>query len=157
MAEELGSLDSRRREAEILKPVYDTLKGELGEARAKDLLGRAVESAALDAGRQMAAREKGKPGTRTFAAIQPLWQKGGALKSRTTHLDDDSFDYEVTHCAYRDMYESMGLLDLGTILSCRRDEFFVKGYAPDLKLSRDSTIMEGAARCLFHYYKEKKA
>jgi hypothetical protein len=151
MGSENSLLDRRRIEAEILKHAYDTLKEEWGEAKARELLTRIVEKAAVEAGKAMALKEKGPTGPRTLAAIQPLWQKGGALKTKVLRLDGDAFDYEVTYCAYRDMYRDMGLSELGYILSCCRDEAFVKGYAPDLTLERDTTLMTGDPRCLFRY------
>jgi predicted ArsR family transcriptional regulator len=155
MEYEISLLQRRKIEAEILNTFYQVLKDEEGEERAKLLLKKTIERSAIEAGKKMALMEKVSPGPRELAAIQPLWKKGGALETRVLLLDDHNFDYEVTHCAYHDMYKELGLMELGFILSCSRDEAFVKGYAPDLKLKRESTIMEGNDVCLFHYYLEK--
>jgi predicted ArsR family transcriptional regulator len=155
MSETVTLLERRKIEAGILKYVYDVLKDDLGEEKAKELLTKTIERSAVDAGAEMALREKEKPGPRTLAAIQPLWQKGGALKTRVLNLDDQNFDYEVTYCAYCEMYKELGIPELGFIFSCHRDESFVKGYAPELTLRREKTIMQGCDTCLFHYTLEK--
>ncbi|MDR2406069.1 MAG: L-2-amino-thiazoline-4-carboxylic acid hydrolase [Deltaproteobacteria bacterium] len=153
---EITLLEQRRIEAQILKTVYDVLKEDYGEEKAKEALLKTIERSAVEAGRKMAEKENVKPGPRELAAIQPLWQKGGALETRVLKLDDNTFDYEVTRCAYCEMYRELGIEDLGFILSCSRDSGFVKGYAPDLLLIRKSTIMEGGDICHFHYYLETK-
>jgi hypothetical protein len=147
----VGLLERRRIEAEILKYVYDALKGDLGDEKAKELIGIAVQKAAVDSGRMAAQKEGGPTGTRSLAAIQHLWSAGGALKLKVTELTDHSYSYVVEHCAYAKMYEEMGLKDLGLIFSCLRDSAYIEGYAPDLELERPKTIMEGDPVCEFRY------
>jgi hypothetical protein len=49
------------------------------------------------------------------------------------------------------MYKSMGLGEIGGLLSCNRDGSFCEGYDPNLKMERTQTIMEGASHCDFRY------
>ncbi|STV95517.1 Uncharacterised protein [Klebsiella michiganensis] len=37
----------------------------------------------------------------------------------------------------------MGLGEIGHLLSCARDDKFIVGYAPDVELTRTTTIMQG--------------
>ncbi|MDR2461494.1 MAG: L-2-amino-thiazoline-4-carboxylic acid hydrolase [Deltaproteobacteria bacterium] len=149
----ISLLEQRKIEAEILKYVYDTMAEELGEKRADLILKKAISQAARDSGAKAAAREKEKPSPRTLAAIQHLWSRGGALKLKVTELTDSVYAYEVTDCAYARMYEELGMREMGFKISCLRDAAFIEGYAPDLVMERESTIMEGAASCLFRYKK----
>ena len=156
MAQSPTILETRRIEARILKFVFDAVKEEEGEERARALLSKAIERAAEAAGREMAAKEKPEgPSARAFAAIQRHWRAGGALETRELRLDDDNFEYEVTRCAYAEMYREMGLMDLGFALSCLRDGSFVRGYAPDLEMERSGAIMLGDKACHFHYFRRK--
>ena len=58
--QELGILARRKIEAEIIKPVYDILKRELGIELAQKYIGEAIEQAAVQAGAEFAAGEAGK-------------------------------------------------------------------------------------------------
>lgn len=148
---ELGILARRRIEAEIIKPIYDILVREIGKARAGAIIGEAVSQAALAAGQQFAAREQGPATLRSFMALQPLWEKDDALTVDVLAATDAVFDYDVTRCRYAEMYQAMGLGDIGHLLSCERDSTFIVGYAPHVALTRTQTIMGGAARCDFRY------
>ena len=53
---ELGILARRRIEAAIITPIYDEMREAIGEEKARDILGRAIRRAAIDAGAEMAAR-----------------------------------------------------------------------------------------------------
>ena len=50
-----------------------------------------------------------------------------------------------------ELYQSLGLKDLGATLSCNRDFTLIKGFNPRISLTRTRTIMEGAAFCDFRY------
>ena len=147
----INLLERRRIEAEILKYVHDAIKEDLGEEKARKILGKAIKKAAMDSGQKAALKEGGKTGTRSLAAIQHLWSAGGALRLKVTELSDEAYSYEVEHCAYAKMYEELGLRDLGLVLSCLRDTAYIEGYAPNLELERPRTIMEGDKICEFRY------
>jgi hypothetical protein len=104
----------------------------------------------------MAALGPKSPGTQELAAIQHLWTQGGALSTKVLRLDEDHFDYDVTHCAYAEMYKELGLGELGFVLSCGRDAAFIEGYAPHLVLTREKTIMTGDEKCEFRYRRVPK-
>ena len=46
---------------------------------------------------------------------------------------------------------TMGLGDIGDLLSCNRDGDFCIGYNPEMELERTQTIMKGASHCDFRY------
>ena len=64
---------------------------------------------------------------------------------------DRKLSFDVTRCAYAEMYERLGLKEFGPCLSCRRDGSFAEGFNPSLKLKRTQTIMEGAPFCDFRF------
>ena len=53
------------------------------------------------------------------------------------------------------MYKEMGIKELGSILSCNRDNYFSKGFDNKLSLKRKQTIMKGDKSCTFRYKIEK--
>jgi hypothetical protein len=148
---ELGILARRRIEAEIIKPIYQILVREHGQAHAAAVIGEAVGNAAIEAGRQFAARETNDADLESFVALQVLWEKDDALKVEVIASDRQHYDYDVKRCRYAEMYHDMGLGEIGHLLSCNRDELFIVGYNPDIELTRTQTIMGGASHCDFRY------
>lgn len=157
MAEDrLGILEQRRIEAAFARGIYDEMKAELGEARAKAILSSAVVKLAKSTAAGMAKEGPGgQPSLDHFIALQPLWTKGDALKIETLRQDATHYDFNVVRCRYAEMYREMGIAELGAVLSCNRDGAFCEGYDPRLKLERTQTIMGGASHCDFRYRLEE--
>jgi hypothetical protein len=147
----LGILARRRIEAEIIKPIYEIMKREFGAERAQAVIAEAVRGAAIDAGRTFAAQEPDGTSVKSFIALQVLWEKDDALDVDVRRADDAHYDYDVHRCSYAEMYHAMGLGEIGHLLSCARDSYFIQGYDPRIALTRTSTIMQGGARCDFRY------
>ena len=152
---ELGILARRKIEAEIIKPIYDILVRELGKTRAQAVIGEAIEQAAVAAGAEFARKEPRGADLRSFVALQYLWEKDNALDVRVIDNDDEHYNYDVTRCRYAEMYHEMGLGEIGHLLSCARDEKFIVGYAPQVELTRTTTVMQGAPCCDFRYRVKK--
>lgn len=149
---ELGILEQRRIEAEIIKPIYDVLVREIGLEKAKLVIEEAIAQAAIDAGKAFASQEKdGKTSIESFAALQYLWEKGGALEIDVISKDSEHYEYQVKRCKYAEMYHEVGLGEIGFLLSCNRDAKFIEGYAPHIELTRPHTIMNGDGFCDFCY------
>lgn len=151
----LGILARRKIEAEIIKPIYDILVREFGKPRAQAIIGEAIEQAAIDAGQEFARQEPNGADIRSFVALQYLWEKDNALEVKVLDADDQQYNYNVTRCRYAEMYHDMGLGEIGHLLSCARDEKFIVGYAPEVELTRTTTIMQGAPCCDFRYRVKK--
>jgi hypothetical protein len=150
-AEPTGILERRRIEAEIIKPIYEELKARFGVETARSVIEQAVKQAAVEAGRTFAAQVPGGPSIESFAAIQPLWTKGDALRIEPLHQDAERLEFNVTRCRYAEMYRAMGLGEIGHLLSCNRDGTFIEGFDPRIRMERTQTIMQGASHCDFRY------
>lgn len=148
---ELGILARRRIEAEIIKPIYEILVRDYGQEKAAAVIGEAVSHAAVEAGKQFAAREPNGPDLQGFVALQELWEKDDALQVEIIASDATHYDYDVHRCRYAEMYHEMGLGEIGHLLSCNRDDLFIVGYDPRVELKRSQTIMGGDHRCDFRY------
>lgn len=148
---ELGILARRRIEAGVIKPIYETLCAHLGEERAQALIGEAIATTAVAAGRSFAASEPDGADIRSFAELQRLWTQDDALEVTVRRADDGGFDYDVHRCRYAEMYREMGLGKIGHLLSCNRDHGFIEGYDPRVRLTRTTTLMAGGSCCDFRY------
>ena len=149
--EGLSMLEKRRIEAEILKEVYETLKASHGEAVAKKTVAESVRRSAIEQARQFASAVPGGTSLKSFVDGMTLWTKGGALEIEVKEQTDKTFTFNVTRCRYAETYKTMGLGEIGHLLSCNRDGAYCEGYDPKLKLERSQTIMQGASHCDFKY------
>ena len=154
---ELGILARRRIEAGVIKPIYETMCRHLGKEKAQQIIGEAIAATATQVGREFAAREPGGADIRTFVALQRLWTQDDALQVEVLRADDAGFSYDVHRCRYAEMYREMGLGEIGHLLSCNRDDAFIQGYDPRVKLTRTTTLMQGAKRCDFRYERVEPA
>ena len=148
---DLPILEQRRIEANIIKPIFETLKSELGENRAKQILSAAITKDALAQGQAYAKEQGADTSLAEFHGLLPQWTANGALEIEYLENTETTLDYNVTRCRYAEMYKEMGLSEIGHILSCGRDGTFCQGYDRRIKLERSQTIMQGASHCDFRH------
>ena len=148
---ELPIIELRRIEANIIRPIYEEMAAELGEEKARRILGAAIRRNAIEQGRTLAKAAQEPTGISGFAKLLERWTANDALRMEVLERNDERFDFNVVRCRYSEMYREMGLGDLGALLSCNRDGAFCEGYDPRLELTRTQTIMGGAPHCNFRY------
>ena len=146
---DLPIIEQRRIEAAIIKPIYEELRAELGEREAKRIIGAAIRRDAVAQGKAYAG--SGSTSLAGFHALFPLWTANGALEVEVHEESETDLRYNVTRCRYAEMYQKMGLAEIGDVLSCGRDATFCTGYDSRIRLARTQTIMQGASHCDFHY------
>lgn len=151
MSGEIGILARRRIQAEVIKPIYEAMKQEIGAERAQAIIGRAISADAVREGQKFAALEPEGADIESFVRLQHLWEKDNALEVEVLAADAESFDYNVSRCRYAEMYHAMGIGEIGHLLSCNRDSEFIVGYDNRVELTRTSTIMGGGSCCDFRY------
>lgn len=152
MTETMPILTRRRIEAAFARGVYAEMEAALGEAAARSILSAAVIRMAREGAARLAAQAPGgRPDLDSFRALQALWTAEDALRTEVLESTATTFHFNVTRCRYAEMYQAMGLAELGAVLSCNRDAAFCEGYDPKLKLTRTQTLMTGAAHCDFRY------
>jgi len=148
---DLPIIELRRIEANIIKPIFEEMAAELGEEKARHILGAAIRKNAIAQGRNLAQASEEPPSIAGFANLLERWKANDALRIEVLEQDDEHFDFNVVRCRYSEMYRDIGLGDLGALLSCNRDGAFCEGYDPRLELTRTQTIMSGASHCNFRY------
>lgn len=148
---DLPILEQRRIEATIIKPIYEEMKAEIGEDKARKIISAAITRNAVAQGAAYAKTEGGDTSLESFHALLPQWKANGALEVDMLEETESNVNYNVTRCQYAEMYKEMGLDDIGHLLSCGRDGTFCKGYDPRISLIRTQTIMQGASHCDFRY------
>jgi L-2-amino-thiazoline-4-carboxylic acid hydrolase len=147
---EVSILTRREIEALMAAPFVQALALELGEERGFEVVRDIIESLARNSGADMATLLKGNT-IAHFAKGLKYWMQDDALVIEVLGQTDVTFSFNVVRCRYAEMYKRIGLQHLGKHLSCARDYAFMKGFNPNIRLTRTKTIMEGAGYCDFRY------
>ncbi|WP_425039387.1 L-2-amino-thiazoline-4-carboxylic acid hydrolase [Primorskyibacter sp. S187A] len=148
LTQELGVLLRRETEARILAPVISALADRFG-AEVLDVVRETIIDIARDQGAAL-AKEHGADSS-AFQDTLQYWTANNALEIEVLRDDGRHLDFNVTRCRYAEMYRSLGIEDLGAILSCNRDGALIEGFNPDAKFERAQTILAGASCCTFRY------
>lgn len=153
MAADLGKvsiLARREIEARLAGPLMEALTRELGPERAGQVLSEVVCPLARQAGQDLARALGGNSLTHLAQGLE-LWTREDALDLVILAQSENELCYDVRRCRYAEMYQELGLRELGLVLSCQRDFAFIEGFNPDVVLTRGGTILEGQAYCDFRY------
>lgn len=148
----IGVLTRREIEARIVAPLLEALGKEFGRERVLEIAGETITQIARQQGGQLAEAMNGRS-LADFAVTLENWKKDDALRIEVVEQTEDKFSFNVTRCRYAEMYRALGIPELGAILSCNRDWALIQGFNPDVTLTREQTIMQGAAFCPFRYSK----
>ena len=146
----IGVLTRREVEARILSPVIEAL----GESIGRDQVLSVVQSTIVKIARNQGAdlsKQMGNNSLQHFSETLQFWTRGDALGIEVIEESQDVLFFNVTRCRYAELYDSLGIRDIGTIFSCARDFALIEGFNPDVSLTRTQTIMEGAPFCDFRY------
>ena len=147
---EIGVLKRREIEARILLPVLEALGREFDRERVLAVARDVIIQVARAQGRQLAAGMGGNSLERLAAGLE-AWKKGDALQMDVLETSPDRLSFNVTRCRYAEMYRSLGIPEVGALLSCNRDFSLVEGFNPEVELTRTQTIMQGASHCDFRF------
>ena len=150
----IGVLTRRDVEARILTPVIEAL----GESFGREAVLSVVQSTIVKIAREQGADLSNLLGNNSlhhFSETLQYWTRDDALKIEVIEESEDVLSFNVTRCRYAELYDNLGIRDIGTIFSCARDFALVEGFNPDVTLTRTQTIMEGAPFCDFRYRLKK--
>jgi hypothetical protein len=86
-----------------------------------------------------------------FSRSLEAWKKDDAMLIDVLEENESRFFFNVRRCRYAELYQALGIPELGQILSCNRDYALIEGFNPKVELQRTQTIMGGAPFCDFRY------
>ena len=150
VALKLDILTRREIEARIVAPLLEAFATEVGRERALDIVRKVILQIAREQGVQL-AQQMGGCSLVHFAAAQEAWKKGDAMDVDMLEQNEHRLAFNVTRCGYADMYNRLGITELGKTLSCGRDFALIEGFNPEINLARTQTILDGAPYCDFRY------
>lgn len=146
----IGVLKRREIEARLLKPVLEAFARELGWERTVAILREVIVNIAREQGKEL-AQAMGGCSLAHFAASLENWQKDDAMQIEILAQNAEEFSFNVLRCRYAEMYRALNMEQLGSVLSCSRDQALIEGFNPAIELTRTQTLMDGAAFCDFRY------
>lgn len=146
----IGVLIRREIEARLLIPLIDALSVRFGREEVLSIVRQTIVEIARQQGTQLAERCPTND-LLTFASTLENWKKGNAMDIQVLEHTNRCFSFDVHRCRYAEMYQALGVPDLGLLLSCSRDFALIEGFNPAIHLRRTHTIMEGAPVCDFRY------
>ena len=149
LTKDIGVLLRRETEARILIPFIKNLILILGKAKTFNILEDTIKKVAKEQGKDL-AKEYGN-NVNAFLKTLSFWTKDNALEIDIIEKSDSKLNFNVTRCRYAEMYNAMGINDLGAILSCNRDASLIEGFNEKATLERKETIMNGDKCCTFRY------
>ena len=145
---QINILTRREIEARIAGPLIKAFIEEFGRDKALAVVNRVIRSLAQESGAQLAKQMCGNS-MADFAKGLNAWAAGDAYEMEVLELSDHKYFFNMKRCSYADMYNELGMADLGVVLSCGRDFELVEGFNSRMKLIRTKTIMEGHNHCDF--------
>ena len=150
LTQDIGVLKRREVEARILAPVVEAMAEAFGREEVMAVLKKTIVNIARQQGADM-AQAMGNQDAKAFIDSLEAWTRGGALELEKLNETSEVVDFNVKRCRYAEMYQDLGIPELGAILSCGRDFAMIEGFAPEAKLKRGQTILSGASHCDFRY------
>jgi len=146
----VGLLNRREIEARLLAPLLEALSTEFGREKVWEITHKVIQEIARQQGAQLGNSMEAND-LEHFAVAQEAWKKDNAIQTEVLELTNKKFSFNVFRCRYAEMYQHLGIPELGKMLSCNRDFAHIEGFNPQIKLTRTQTIMEGADICDFRY------
>ena len=146
----IGVLTRREVEARILSPVIEALAETFGHDQVMSVVQKTIVKIAREQGADL-CKLMGNNSLHHFSETLQFWTRDNALEIEQIEKSEEVLSFNVTRCRYAELYDSLGIRDIGTIFSCARDFALIEGFNPDVSLTRTQTIMEGAPFCDFRY------
>jgi hypothetical protein len=148
---EISHLRLRGIQAPIAVCLIKEFAKSIGFEKTLEIATAAIQSDALLAGKFMAEKLGSNTLKDMARLVREVWSKDDAMTVKFLEETDRDLSFNVTRCGFAELYQNIGILEFGYCLSCCRDEPFIRGFNPQIRLFRAQTIMQGASYCDFRY------
>ena len=145
-------LDKTRIQAQVLVPVLEALRSELGKAKADSIVKQAL--------RDWSKRLFAAIGDSVDGSPRRKWATMHTAMAETTEQDvsmemlrhdKEALEFDITHCRFAEFFRALGEPELGALLICQTDFDIAAAGSGEVTFTCDQTIMQGAPRCTFRY------
>ena len=149
---EISYLNRVKAQSEVLVPILNCLRTELGEERANALIYGALREWSREAFAEAASAKKGS-GYEIWQAMDEELAAltGNDITYETQKDDSSSLELDVTRCKFAQFFKALGEPELGSILACEVDHHLTAASQQEVHLEIDKRIMKGDELCDFRY------
>ena len=151
---QITHLQCREIQAPIVSSLIKAFVNKIGYDNTMEIVKQVVREDAILSGRTLADQYGGNSLKELSKIVNEVWANDEALKIKMMKEDEGELSFKVISCKYADMYEKLGIKELGCVLSCSRDFSFMEGFNPEIELIRTKTIMGGSECCDFRYVRK---
>ncbi|WP_119422071.1 L-2-amino-thiazoline-4-carboxylic acid hydrolase [Desertibaculum subflavum] len=144
-------IEQARIQAQVLVPLVQALRAELGEARADAIVREALGGLYRKLGERWWQAQAGADAGAKLRSNFEAFAAGGALDYEIVGETPAALALNVTGCRYARFYQAMGAPELGFLLVCSADFPMTEGFGGEVALTRTQTVMQGAPHCDFRY------
>jgi len=149
---QISYLNRVKVQSEVLIPVLNRLRKELGEDPANEL----VYGALRDWSREVFAEVGSKKEGSGFEIWSEMSEELDALAAddieyETLREDSVALDFNVTSCKFAQFFKELGEPELGAILTCEVDHHMAAVSQQEVHLDIEKTIMKGDKLCDFRF------
>ena len=153
----ISHLKRREIQAPIIASLIKGFAKEIGYDKAIEIAEKVIREDAISSGKKLAQKFARNTLTELSKVVTEVWAEDGAMRIEMNTESDNELFFDVTYCAYAEMYAKLGIKELGFILSCSRDFPFIEGFNAEIELRRTKTLMEGDDCCDFRYAKRGRS
>jgi hypothetical protein len=148
----LTLLDKTHIQAQVLVPVLQALRSELGKAKADAIVKHALRAWSKQLFAAIGDGIDGSP-RRKWAGMHTAMAGSTEQDVRVEMLrhDKEALEFDITHCRFAEFFRALGEPELGALLICETDFDIAAAGGSDVTFTRDQTIMQGAPSCTFRY------
>jgi len=150
---EISHLQVREIQAPLVSALLKGFIEAIGHDKTFEIASKVIREDAIRSGKKLAEAYSGNSLEVMLRVVQEVWAKDGTMEIENVSIDEHTLSFDVTRCRYAELYQKLGIENLGQLMSCARDFPFMDGFNPKIKLNRTKTIMEGHAICDFRYTK----
>lgn len=148
----LSLLDKVRIQAQVLVPVLQALRAELGKEKADAIVKRALRDWSKELFAAVGNSVDGSP-RRKWAALHTAM---GEISEREVTVemrrqDKEALEFDITHCRFAEFFRALDEPELGALLLCSTDIDIAAAGGDEVSFTREQTIMQGAPTCTFRY------
>jgi hypothetical protein len=152
VAPDITMLDKVKIQAQVLVPMMQALRAELGRDKADALVRGALRDWSTRIFADIADGIEGSP-RRKFAAMNTAL--ADVTEREVTfdmhRRDKQALEFDITSCRFAEFFKALGEPELGALLICHVDADIADAGGGEVSFSRTQTLMQGASCCNFRY------
>ena len=148
----ISYLDRVKAQSEVLVPVLNCLRDELGSERANEL----VYGALRDWSRRVFAEAGSKKEGSGFEKWSQMSEEllpliADDIVEEAIREDSQALEFNITGCQFAQFFKEIGEPELGAILTCEVDHHMTAVSQQEVSLTIKKTIMKGDEYCDFRF------